>query len=109
MIERTLYKFYGVRVADHANWEALDEDPGICLNNGEVGYFHAGAHDKHRTYLINSVAKVDVGEEIFHSGVHAVAPKFERDRWNDDLLMVADRLGLDVTEGPGWFAVESED
>lgn len=107
-IHRTLKHFYGVQLADDTDWFPLKDDPGHCLNNGEVGVLRAGAYDHHKTYLALSWEHKEAGEPVFHSGVHAVAPKFQRDRWNDDLSAVVDRLGLEVTEGPGWFTILSE-
>lgn len=107
-IHRTLYKIYGVRLADGTDWWPLEDDPGHCLNNGTVGVFRAGAYNKHMTFLALNWEGVEAGEYVFHSGIHAVAPKFERDRWNDDLHAVVDRLGLEVVEGPGWFTIPSE-
>jgi hypothetical protein len=107
-IQRTVYHLYGVRLADDTDWFPLEEDPGHCLNNNEVGLFRAGAYDQHKTYLAREWTRIEPGEWVFHSGIHAVAPKFERDRWNDDLLAVTDRLGLEVVEGPGWFTIPSE-
>lgn len=107
-ISRTVTHFYGVRVPDDTDWLALEDDPGHCLNNGEVGVFRAGAYDKHMVFLAREWRRIEPGEYVFHSGVHAVAPKFERDRWNDDLTTVADRLGLDIIDGPGWFTMPDE-
>lgn len=107
-IYKTIYHLYGVQLADDNNRFALEEDPGHCLNNGTVGAFWAGAYGKHHTYLALWWEKKEAGDVIFHSGIHAVAPKFQRDNWNSDLQAVADRLGLDIVEGPGWFTIPHE-
>jgi hypothetical protein len=111
LIETIVYTIYGVRLADDTlhNIDALEEDPGHCLNNGSPGIFRAGAYGKHMPFLAISCSRVVPGEYVFHSGEKPNASKFERDRWNDDLRDTADRLGLDIVEGPGWFTIPSED
>lgn len=107
-IDRTIYTIYGLRINDDADQFLLEEDPGHCLNDGAVGFFHAGAHDKHMNFLAIRWSKLQAGEYAYHSGEQANASKFVRDRWNDDLRAVADRLGLDVLEAPGWYTIPSE-
>lgn len=100
-VHKHVFAIYGLRIRSDTNQVLLDEDPGFCLNDGSVGYFRA----RGMVFLVNQWDRV---EYVFHSGIHAVAPKFERDRWNDDLRAVSDRLGLDIVEGPGWFTIPSE-
>lgn len=104
----TVYAIYGLRLADDTDWYALEEDPGHCLNNGTVGYFRVGAHKKRMTFLATQWAPVEPGKYVYHSGEKPNAHKFERDRWNSDLRAVADRLGLDVVEEPGWYTIPNE-
>lgn len=106
--DRTVYSIYGVQLSDDTDWALLEEDPGRCLNNGEPGLLRAGAYDKHMTFLALTWEKIEPGEYVYHSGEQPNASKFERDRWNDDLRAEADRLGLDIVEGPGWFTIPSE-
>lgn len=107
-IYRTVYTIYGLRVADDSNPLLLEEDPGQCLNNGEVGVFRAGVYDHNMTFLAVKWTTVPAGEYVYHSGEKPNASRFERDRWNDDLRAVADRLGLTVVEEPGWYTIPSE-
>lgn len=107
--------FYGVRVPDDTAWLALEEDPGQCRNNGDtnvyggqIGYLQAGAYDQDMTFLAINWKHIEPGEYVFHSGEYPNANKFERDRWNDDLRAEADRLGLEIVEGPGWFTLPDE-
>jgi hypothetical protein len=102
--EITVYAFYGVRVPDDTDWSRID-DPGQCLNNGDVGSFTVPVRDGQQSYLVLSWEKKDIGECVYHSGEVPNASKFERDRWNDDLRAVADRLGLPILQGPGWITV----
>lgn len=111
----TVTHFYGVRVPDDTDWLALDEDPGPCRNNGgteayngQVGYTKAGAYDQDMMFLCINWKHVEPGEYILHSGEKPNANKFERDRWNDDLRAEADRLGLEIIDGPGWFTMPDE-
>ena len=100
----TVYALYGIQVPDDTDWTALD-DPGQCLNNGEVGSFRVPVKDGHQNFLVNSWEKKDTGEHVYHSGEVPNAHKFERDRWNNALRAMAARLGLDIVEGPGWITV----
>jgi hypothetical protein len=109
MINRTVYAIYGVRLADGIDRALLDEELGYCLNNGQVGWTHLGAHDKHATYLITEWDTKEAGEEVYHSGEYPNADKFARDRWNDDLRAAADLVGGEIVQGPGWFTILSED
>lgn len=100
--EITVYALYGIRVPDDTDWSRID-DPGQCLNNGEVGSFRVRVKDGFHHYLVNRWEKKDIGEYVYHSGEVPNASRFERDRWNDDLRAEADRLGLPIVEGPGWI------
>lgn len=108
MTDRTLYALYGLRVADDTDWRALQNDPGHCLNNGDVGFVLAGAYDRHMTFLATEWVRKVPGELVFHSGERPNADKFERDRWNSDLRAMADRLGLEVIGEPGWYTILDE-
>lgn len=107
-IYRTIYHFYGISLTDDADYFALEEDIGQCVNNDEVGVFRAGAYNRHKTYLALWWEKKEAGEPVFHSGVQPVAPKFERDRWNDDINAVVDQLGLETIGEPGWYTIGHE-
>lgn len=96
-----VYTIYGLRLRSDTDQALLDEDPGFCLNDGNVGYFRA----RGMAFLVN---RWDQVEYTHHSGERPNASRFERDRWNDDLRAVADRLGLDAVEGPGWFTIPKE-
>lgn len=102
--EITIYALYGIQVPDDTDWSRVD-DPGQCMNNGEVGSFCVRVGDGHKSYLVTEWSKKDLGEHVFHSGEKPNASKFARDRWNDDLRAVADQLGLPIVEGPGWITV----
>lgn len=119
-IYRTVTHFYGVRVPDDTDWTPLEEDPGQCRNNGgdevlrpeiyhdKMGYLTAGAYNRNMVFLALNWKHIEPGEYVLHDGVHAVAPKFLRDRWNDDLRALADRLGLEIIDGPGWLTMPDE-
>jgi hypothetical protein len=100
-----MYELYGIELDSATNWKALADDIRVL----PVGLLRLGKRDALRTFLALRWETKEVGEVVFHSGVHAVAPKFERDRWNADLAAVVDQFGLDVAEGPGWFTLNSED
>jgi hypothetical protein len=97
--------FYGLRVQDDADWEELDESIGQCSNNGVVGYLQAGACDQDMTFLALWWRHVEPGEYVLHSGERPVASEEQRREWNDQLRAVAQRLGLEVVDGPGWFTM----
>lgn len=101
--DRTVCALYGVRIRSDSDRELLEEDPGFCLNNGQVGVFWRGGT---MTFLAVSWTQT---EYVYHSGEYPNAPKIERDGWNSDLRAMADRLGVDIVEGPGWFTIPSED
>jgi hypothetical protein len=107
-IYRTVKEIYGLRVPDETDWLLLDEDPGQCCNNGQVGYFRAGAYDRNMMFLALRWREVAPGDYTYHSGEKPNASKFVRDHWNSDLRAEADRLGLEIIEGPGWFTIPSE-
>lgn len=108
MSDSTVYAIYGVQIQDGASWPMLDEEVGHCLNNGEVGWMHLGAHGRHDTYLVTEWTTKPAGDPVWHSGEQPNASKFQRDRWNSNLRDVADRLGLEIINGPGWCTVLSE-
>lgn len=107
-ISRTVISIYGIRICDDTDWLALDNDPGQCRNSGQVGYIRAGAYDRQMMFLALRWKHVEPGEYILHSGERPNANKFERDRWNSDLHAEADRLGLEIIDGPGWFTMPDE-
>jgi hypothetical protein len=104
----TVYAIFGIRVSDETDPFQLEEEIGQCLNNGEVGAFWAGARDKNMTFLARSWDTIPVGEYVFHHGEKPNMTKFERDHWNDQLRSTAERLGLTIVDGPGWFTIPSE-
>jgi hypothetical protein len=104
--ENINHHFYGLQLADDVDQAALDEDPGWCLNNGQVGYYTVTVDKTIQLFLALWWKRPRPGEIIHHSGVTAVAPKFLRDRWNSDLEAVVDRLGLATLTEPGWITVQ---
>jgi hypothetical protein len=109
MTQRSVYAIYGVRVPDDTDGFVVEDDIGQCRNDGAVGVFWAGAHDRNMTFLALRWKEIEPGEYTHHSGVHANASLTDRDRWNDDLRAAADHLNLEIVEGPGWFTILSED
>jgi len=115
MTSITVTHFYGVRIPDDTDWMALDEDPGQCHNNGDtsvydgkIGYLMAGAYDADMKFLAVNWKHIEPGQYVLHSGKYPNAHKFDRDRWNDDLAAEAERLGLEIIDGPGWFTLPDE-
>jgi len=105
----SVYAIYGLRLGRfNDDLFRLDEDPGACLNDGEVGYITAGVRGNHMLFLALKWDRIPPGEYVYHSGESANASKFERDRWNSDLRAAADRLGLEVIGEPGWYTIPSE-
>lgn len=104
----TMYRLYGLRLPDSTDWEFIENDPGHCLNNGSVGAFRAGRFGQEMKFLALNWFTVELGDLVFHSGEGPNEQKFIRDRWNDDLRAVAERLGLEVLQGPGWYTLPSE-
>lgn len=105
-VSRSTYSIYGVHV-DDANWLALEEDPGQCCNDGAVGYFTAGRYDDSMTFLAVRWEEVEPGQ------YKMVDPLEDADNplipwWNGALLTCAERLGLNVLAGPGWFVIPDE-
>lgn len=114
-ISITVTHFYGVRIPDDTDWLALEDDPGQISYNGDtnvyggrVGYLMAGAYDADMMFLAINWQHIEPGGYVYHSGEKPNANKFERDRWNDDLRAMADHLGVEIIEGPGWFTVPDE-
>ena len=108
MTQQSVYKIYGVRVPDDTDGLIVEDDIGQCRNDGAVGVFWAGAYDNNMTFLALRWKELEPGEYTHHSGVHANASLTDRDRWNDDLRAMADHLGLEIVEGPGWFTIFDE-
>lgn len=108
MSDATVYAVYGIQVPDDTSWSMLDEEVGHCLNDGQVGWIHLGALGHHETYLIIGWDTKPPGDPVWHSGEKPNADKWQRDHWNAELRAVADRLGLDIINGPGWCTVASE-
>lgn len=110
MSDITVYTVYGLHLADNADVKLLAEDPGFCPNDGAtVGLLMAGTAAQPAAFLVLNWTKVPPGEYVFHSGEGPNANKFARDRWNSDLRAEADRLGVEIIAGPGWFTIPSED
>lgn len=106
---RTLYTFYGLKLRHGVDWDMLDDEVGFCLNNGQVGWNHFGAHGHHGTYLMISWEIKQVGDAVYHSGTKAVAPLYKRDEWNKQLWETARCIGAATSGDPGWYTILSED
>lgn len=104
----TMYRLYGLRLPDDTSWDFLENDPGHCRNDGSVGAFRGGPFGHEMKFLALRCFPVEMGDLVFHSGEGPNEQKFIRDRWNDDLRATADRLGLEILTGPGWYALPSE-
>jgi hypothetical protein len=108
-MKQTCYTLYGLRVdPGEKSFVDLDEEIGQVANDGNVGYFQAGAHDEDMTFLALTWREVELGEYVMHPGDRAHASAADRDQWNEALRAAAQRLGLRVIDGPGWFTVPDE-
>jgi hypothetical protein len=105
----SVYAIYGLRVERFkGDLFRLDDDPGMCVNDGNVGYITAGKRGQHMLFLAVKWDRIPTGEYVFHSGEKPNEHIFVRDRWNSDLRATADRIGLEITGEPGWYTIPSE-
>jgi hypothetical protein len=103
-----VYTLYGVQIPRSVDWAALSEDPGRWRGEGHVGFLRAGMVESPLCFLVRSWNEVTVGRYTYHPGNRPGAPQYRRDRWEQQLIEEAKRLGVPVTSGPGWFTVPSE-
>lgn len=108
-MKQTCYTIYGLLVdAGDKSVVELNEDPGQCSNNGEVGYFQAGVYDDNMTFLALKCREVEPGDYVMHPGDRPQASEEDRWQWNALLRSAAVRLGLRILDGPGWFTIPDE-
>lgn len=107
-MQRTTYSIYGIRLPDDTDGHALEELTGQCTNDGAVGVFWAGAHDRDMTFLALRWTEIEPGNYVYHSGDGPNASRFTREQWNSQLRDAAARLGVEIVEGPGWFTIPDE-
>ena len=105
---RKVYSLYGVQIPRTADREALDTDPGRWRGEGHIGFLRAGSEEYPMFFLVQHWDEITVGRYAYHPGNRPAAPQYLRDRWEQQLLEEAGRLGVPVTGGPGWFTVPSE-
>lgn len=108
-MKRTCYTIYGLRVdPGEKSFVELDEEIGQVTNNGQVGYFQAGAYDNNMTFLALAWKEVEPGEYVMHPGDRAHATEEDRAERNGKLRDAAEKLKLRVIDGPGWFTIPDE-
>lgn len=108
-MKQTCYTIYGLRVdPGEKSFVDLDEEVGQVTNDGNVGYFQAGAYDRNMTFLALTWKEVKPGGYEMHPGDRPCALQEDRDKWNEALYSSARDLGLRVTDGPGWFTIPDE-
>lgn len=107
-IQRSNYILYGARIRDDTDWFALEDDLGQCCNNGEVGCFRGGAYDRHMMFLAVTWQRTEPGQYTVITAGDMHESRRQRDVWDAALMNTADRLGLAVLDGPGWFMLPSE-
>lgn len=100
-ISTSAYVIYGVRVDDDADWVALDNEPGQCINDGMPGVFWAGQYDNNMTFIAVNWEELEPGRYKLIDPEDYEDPRYAH--WNKVLLNTVDRLGLLVQDGPGWF------
>lgn len=103
------YAIYGVRISDVCDWNALEEDPGQCRNNGLVGYFRAGRRDKEMMFLALKAEPIEEGRYVLITRDSMFNERKSQAHWNDALTLAIGKLGLYAVDGPGWFFVADED
>jgi hypothetical protein len=107
--KQTCYTIYGLLVdPGEKTFVDLDEEIGQVRNDGRVGYFRAGAYDNDMTFLALRWREVKLGDYVMHPGDRPHASEEDRRVWNDRLRRAAERLGLRVLDGPGWFTIPDE-
>ncbi len=106
-MKQTAYVIYGIRVdIDPRSWVELEESPGQCTNNGEVGYFQAGLHDRSMTFLATECREAVPGDyAVIVPGATITQDRLEA-HWR--LAREAERLGCTIIDGPGWIFVVDE-
>lgn len=108
-MNRTCYTVYGLLVdPGEMTFTDLEGAIGQVSNDGRVGYFQAGAHDREMTFLALNWREVALGDYEMHPGDRPHATQEDRDKWNAALRRAARGLGLRVLDGPGWFTVLDE-
>lgn len=109
MAKITCYDIYGLRVdPGDKTFVELDEEIGQVANDGTVGYFQAGAYDRNMTFLALTWREVKPGDYAMHPGDRPHASAADRAKWNSALRASAEKLGLRVLDGPGWFTIPAE-
>lgn len=107
-MKQTCYTLYGLLV-DPGELTLEDlERIGQVRNDGRVGYFEAGAHDREMTFLALTCREVELGDYVMHPGDRPHASEADRAKWNEALRRAAAKTRMRVLDGPGWFTVPDE-
>lgn len=92
------YFAYGFQIPDTRSGELKN-----VLDDGPVGYLHAGDYDRDMTFLVTECTEIDLGNYRKVKPDAFTQPQIET--WNKALTEAAARLGVTSGFEPGWFVV----